>query len=189
MARIRLATPADVPALQVLIPISVRALSEGHYSPQQIESAIVHVFGPDSRLIADETYFVAEEEGALRGCGGWSRRRTLYGGDQMKDSEDPLLDPAIEPARIRAFFVHPSFARRGIGSAILHACIDAARAAGFRRLSLASTLPGVPLYAAFGFVERERIDVPLPDGLSLPVIRMERDTRMDRDTLHREGRA
>lgn len=182
-ARIRLATESDRAALSALIPASARGLSKGFYSDSQTESAILHVFGTDSRLIADGTYFAAEaeEEGRLRlrlrivGCGGWSRRRTLYGGDQMKDAEDPLLDPATEPARIRAFFVHPDFARRGIGSQILRACMDAARAAGFRRVTLASTLPGVPFYRAFGFLEHERIEVPLPDGLTLPVIRMERD--------------
>jgi GNAT superfamily N-acetyltransferase len=171
--RIRLATAEDLPALKALIPLSARALSRGYYSEEQTEGAIRYVFGPDSRLIADGTYFAAEEDGELAGCGGWSRRRTLFGGDQMKSAEDPLLDPATEAARIRAFFVHPAFARRGVGSAILGACMDAARAAGFRRMELASTLPGVPLYEAFGFEKREPIDVPLPDGVVLPVIRME----------------
>jgi GNAT superfamily N-acetyltransferase len=174
VVRIRLATADDLPALKELIPLSARGLSRGFYTDQQTESAIRYVFGPDSRLIADGTYFAAEDEGALAGCGGWSRRRTLFGGDQMKGAEDPLLDPATEAARIRAFFVHPSFARRGVGSAILGACMDAARAAGFRRMELASTLPGVPLYEAFGFEKREPIEVPLPDGVVLPVIRMER---------------
>jgi len=179
MVRIRLATESDRPALSELIPASARALSRGYYSGPQTESAILHVFGADSRLIADGTYFLAEaeEDGRLRivGCGGWSRRRTLYGGDQMSPEDDPLLDAEREPARIRAFFVHPDFARRGIGSQILRACLDAARAAGFHRITLASTLPGVPFYRALGFAEHERIDVPLPDGLTLPVIRMERD--------------
>ncbi len=174
MTRIRLAAAEDLPALQELIPISARELSRGYYTREQTESAIRYVFGPDSRLIADGTYFVAEDGAVLAGCGGWSRRRTLYGGDQMKAGEDPLLDPATDAARVRAFFVHPAFARRGIGSGILGACMDAARAAGFRRMELASTLPGVPLYEAFGFEARERIEVPMPDGLTLPVIRMER---------------
>ena len=172
--RIRLATAEDLPALRALIPLSARALSRGYYTEEQTEGAIRYVFGPDSRLIADGTYFAAEEDGKLTGCGGWSRRRTLFGGDQMKSAEDPLLDPATEAARIRAFFVHPMFARRGVGSAILGACMDAARAAGFRRMELASTLPGVPLYEAFGFEKREPIEVPLPGGVVLPVIRMER---------------
>jgi len=172
--RIRLATAEDLPALKELIPVSARELSRGYYSPEQTKSAIRYVFGPDSQLIADGTYFAAEENGMLAGCGGWSRRRTLFGGDQMKAAEDPLLDPATEAARIRAFFVHPAFARRGVGSGILEVCMDAARAAGFRRMELASTLPGVPLYEAFGFEKRERIEVPMPDGQTLPVIRMER---------------
>ncbi len=175
MIRIRLATESDLPALARLIPASARELSRGYYSDAQTESAIANVFGADSQLIADSTYFAAEEDGRLVGCGGWSRRRTLYGGDQMKAQEDPLLDPSTEPARIRAFFVHPDCARRGIGSRILKACVEAAREAGFRRITLASTLPGVPFYRALGFEESERFDVPLPDGLGLPVIRMERD--------------
>ena len=182
MARIRQATMADVPALRELIPLSARALSQGYYAGPLVESAILHVFGPDTHLIADATYFAAHEDETLVGCGGWSRRRTLYGGDQMRAQEDPLLDPATEPARIRAFFVHPAFARRGIGSQILRACMDAARAAGFRRLALAATLPGVPLYRAFGFQERERFEIPLPDGLKLPVIQMEREVEESRES-------
>ena len=174
MNGIRLATAEDLPALQELIPLSARELSRGFYSPEQIESAIRFVFGPDSRLIADQTYFVAETDGRLVACGGWSRRRTLYGGDQMKAESDPPLDPRTEAARIRAFFVHPAFARQGLAAAILRACMDAARAAGFRRLELAATLPGVPLYEAFGFEARERLEAPLPNGVLLPIIRMER---------------
>jgi GNAT superfamily N-acetyltransferase len=136
VVRIRLATESDRPALSELIPASARGLSRGYYSDAQTESAILHVFGTDSALIADGTYFLAEDEaeenGRLRlmGCGGWSRRRTLYGGDQMKPREDPFLDPSTEPARIRAFFVHPDCARRGVGTRILRACLDAARARG-----------------------------------------------------------
>jgi len=172
---LRLATMGDLPALVELIPRSARELSRGFYTEEQTESAIRHVFGPDTRLIADGTYFVAEEAGLLAGCGGWSRRRTLYGGDQMKAADDPLLDPRTEAARIRAFFVHPGFARRGVGRAILEACLDAARAAGFQRVELASTLPGVPFYLAFGFAEREAMEVPLPGGAGLPVVRMDRE--------------
>jgi GNAT superfamily N-acetyltransferase len=172
---LRCATEADVPALKELIPLSARELSRGFYSDEETESAIRYVFGPDSRLIADGTYFVVEQDGRMAACGGWSRRRTLYGGDQMKAGEEPLLDPATEPAKVRAFFVHPDFARRGIGTLLLDACVGAARAAGFRRLELAATLPGVPLYAARGFLERERLDVPMPDGRRLPIVRMERD--------------
>jgi len=174
--RIRLATADDVPAIAALIPVSARALSRGFYTDAQTEAAIRHVFGPDTRLIADGTYFVAEESDVfLAGCGGWSRRRTLYGGDQMKSAEDPLLDPRVDAARIRAFFVHPDFARRGVGRLILEACLDAARAAGFRRVELASTLPGVPFYRVFGFEEREALEAPMPGGAGLPVVRMERE--------------
>lgn len=179
MIELRLATLEDLPRLGELISLSVRALSRGFYTAAQIESAAVHIAGPDTRLIADGTYFAAEIDGLLVGCGGWSRRRTLYGGDQMKAAEDPLLDPATEPARIRAFYVHPEWARRGIGSRILHACIDAAREAGFRELELIATLPGEPLYRAFGFQDRERFDAPLPEGLRLPVVRMGRSVSGD----------
>ena len=154
MLTVRLARPDDLPALRELIPASVRALSQGYYTPAQIEGAIRHVFGTDTQLIADGTYYVAEAEGTVVGCGGWSRRRTLYGGDQMKAEADPLLDPATEAARIRAFFVHPDWARRGIASQIIDACVEAARDAGFQRLELMATLPGEPLYRAFGFTDR-----------------------------------
>jgi GNAT superfamily N-acetyltransferase len=118
---LRLATPADVPALRELIPRSVRALSRDHYSDAQIEGAIRHVFGPDTQLIADGTYFVVDAGAEIVACGGWSRRRTLFGGDQMKGAEDPLLDPAREAARIRAFFVAPEWARRGLASRLMEA--------------------------------------------------------------------
>ncbi len=174
--RVRPARPDDIPALAELIPLSVRALSAGYYPPAQIESALAHVFGVDSQLIADGTYFVAEAEGRLVGCGGWSRRQTLYGGDHTKHEEsEALLDPATDAARIRAFFVHPDWARRGIGRRLLHACEEAARRAGFTRLELGATLPGEPLYAALGFVVTERLEAPLPDGLTFSVARMAKD--------------
>ena len=176
MFQVRLATPADLPVLRELIPASVRALSQAHYSVAQIESASRFVFGPDSQLITDGTYFVAEAEGELVGCGGWSFPRTLYGGDQMKPNEDPRLDPSTEAARIRAFFVHPAWARRGIGSAIMDACVSAAREAGFQRLELMATLPGVPLYRRFGFEVAEAVETLLPDGVSVPFVRMARDS-------------
>jgi GNAT superfamily N-acetyltransferase len=172
--QIRLATTADLPTLCELIPVSVRGLSRRFYSDAQVESAIRHIFGPDTQLIADRTYFVATAGDALVGCGGWSRRRTLFGGDQMKTADDPLLDPSAEPARIRAFFVHPDWARRGVGGAILRACMSAAGVAGFRRVELVATLPGEPLYRAFGFDTLERFEAAMPDGLTLPVVRMTR---------------
>lgn len=175
MFTLRLATPADLPAIRELIPRSVESLSAGFYTPEQVTSAIRYVFGPDTQLIADGTYFVAEAEGEIVACGGWSWRRTLYGGDQMKAADDPPLDPEREAARIRAFFVHPAWARRGLASAIMKACVDAASAAGFRRLALMSTLPGEPLYRAFGFVAAERITNTLPDGVGVPFVPMERE--------------
>jgi GNAT superfamily N-acetyltransferase len=172
--RVRVSTEDDLPAIRELIPLSVRGLSGGYYTPRQIESAIRYVFGPDTQLIADGTYFVAERGGVLAGCGGWSMRRTLYGGDQAKEADDPRLDPSAEAARIRAFFVHPGHARRGVASAIYRACVDAARAAGFRSLELMATLPGEPLYRAFGFHAVEPVESTLPDGVGVPFVRMTR---------------
>ena len=171
---IRLAVRDDIPALDGLIPVAVRGLSAEFYTPEQIEAAIEHVFGPDSQLIEDQTYFVAQAKSAIVGCGGWSFRKTMYGGDQTKTGPDPILDPARDAARIRAFFVHPDWARQGIGSNIMTACFGAAYSAGFRRLSLVATLPGEPLYNAFGFAAVERIEAKLPSGIILPVVRMER---------------
>ena len=172
--QLRLATIDDIPALRELIPASVRALSENYYTPAQIESALIYVFGVDTQLIEDGTYFVAQSDGQIVGAGGWSKRKTLYGGDQTKGEADPLLDPAHDAARIRAFYVHPNWARRGIGRRIMQACEDAAREAGFTRLELGSTLPGEPLYAAMGFRVVERFDNPMPDGESLPLVRMDK---------------
>jgi len=175
MYELRRATAADAAALRVLIESSVRTLSEGFYTRAQIDSALLYVFGPDTQLIADGTYYVVEgDDGTLIAAGGWSRRRTLYGGDQMKDAADPLIDPRIEPARIRAFYVHPRWARRGLGRQLLARCEADAEAAGFETLELMSTLPGVPLYHAAGFHEIERLAPVLPDGVTLPVVRMRR---------------
>jgi GNAT superfamily N-acetyltransferase len=175
---VRVATDADVPALRTLIAASVRGLSAGYYTAEQAESALVHVFGPDTQLIADGTYYVVEVDGGgeptLVAAGGWSRRRTLYGGDQTKSGADPLLDPATEPARIRAFFVHPAWARRGLGRLLFDHCHRAARDAGFRELTLVATLPGVPLYSALGFESGESFAVPMGGALELPVVRMTR---------------
>jgi N-acetylglutamate synthase-like GNAT family acetyltransferase len=175
--RIRLAEVRDIPVLRELIEASVRGLQAADYSAAQLESALRTVYGVDTQLISDETYFVVEETASARaalpvGCGGWSRRRTLYGGDQWAGREDSLLDPAKDAAKIRAFFVHPAWARRGIGGMILEACEAAARAAGFRRLEMGATLTGVPFYRAKGYVELEAAEVPLGDGLTLPIVRM-----------------
>ena len=169
---VRVATLAAVPALQSLIATSVRALSAAYYTGEQIEASIVKVFGVDTQLIADATYYVIDSPVGPAACGGWSHRQTLYGGDQMKDVADPELDPRVDAARIRAFFVHPEFARRGLARALYAECAGAARAAGFRRLELMATLPGEPLYAALGFVPIERVALPLGDGIELPLVRM-----------------
>jgi GNAT superfamily N-acetyltransferase len=164
----------DVPVLNALIARSARALSVGFYTPEQSEAAIRHVFGVDTALVDDGTYLVAEIDGQLAGCGGWSRRRTLYGGDQRPVGDKDLLDPAVDAARIRAFFVAPEWARRGVGRRILEACDEAAAGAGFTSLELMATLPGVPMYAACGFTEIERVVDLLPDGTALPFVRMGR---------------
>lgn len=157
---IRAATPAEVPSLEALIARSARGLSQRDYSTAEIEALIAHIFGVDSEVVTDGTYLVAEIDGAIAGCGGWSRRRTLFGGDRFASRESGLLDPATDAARIRAFFVDPAFARRGVGAAILDACATAAVAAGFRQLTLMATLPGIPFYEAQGFVGEADIVVP-----------------------------
>lgn len=172
--RLRPARHADIPALAALIDLSGRALSVGYYTPEQADAITRHVFGVDTQLVDDATYFAIEDDGGIVACGGWSRRRTLFGGDQTKTGPDPLLDPATEPARIRAFFVHPSMARRGLGRQLMAACIDAATRAGFGSLELASTMPGEPLYLAAGFTVVERFALSLPGGIEVPLARMRR---------------
>ncbi len=171
----RLATPADVPALGQLIEASVRGLSGGFYTPAQVEAALADVFGVDTQLVADGTYFVIDGPSGPVAAGGWSARRTLYGGDQMKGGDDPRLDPATEPARIRAFFVHPDWSRRGLARRLYDECARAAGAAGFRRLELMATLPGEPLYAALGFAATERSVLTLAGGVEVPLVRMTRE--------------
>ena len=172
--RFRLATDADVPAIRRLIETSVRGLSEPLYSRRQIDSALRYLLGPDSQLVADGTYYLGEVGGDVIACGGWSRRQTLHGGDQFKHGEDSLVDPAREPARIRAFFVDPRWARRGLGGLMFHICSTAARAAGFRELELTATLPGEQLYATLGFAVVERGAVTMPDGVALETALMRR---------------
>jgi GNAT superfamily N-acetyltransferase len=177
--RMRLAVSADIPVLRTLIDASVRGLQTLDYTPSQIESALATVYGVDTQLIADGTYFVAEDEsdaGAalIVGCGGWSKRRTLYGGDQWTGREAALLDPQHDAAKIRAFFIHPSRARRGIGTMILEACENAAVASGFVRFEMGATLTGALLYQARGYEAIENLEVSLGNGESLPIIRMEK---------------
>jgi GNAT superfamily N-acetyltransferase len=173
---LRQAVPADVPALRVLIDASVRKLQAGDYTSAQIEGALQSVYGVDSQLIADGTYFVVEAESVIVGCGGWSKHKTLFGGDHWAGREDSLLDPHRDAAKIRAFFVHPDWVRRGIGSMILDACEKAATAAGFTRFEMGATLTGVPLYRARGYVALENIAAPLKNGETLAVVRMEKRT-------------
>ncbi|OYQ26409.1 GNAT family N-acetyltransferase [Sandarakinorhabdus cyanobacteriorum] len=153
--RIRPALAAEIPALNALITASARRLSQGYYTEAETEAAITHVFGVDSELVADGTYLVVESADGLLGCGGWSRRATLFGGDGFAGRESGLLDPARDAAKIRAFFVAPAAARRGVGAALLAACENAARAAGFSRTELMATLPGEPFYAAHGYRQGE----------------------------------
>ncbi len=168
----RLAREDDIPVLEKLIEDSVRQLLPEHYSAEVLEASLGPTFGVDTQLIRDGTYFVIEHEGIIVACGGWSRRETLYGWDRHRSHEQPLLDPAHDSARIRAFFVHPAWARRGLGRAMLAASEAAARAAGFKRVILVGTLAGEKLYAAHGYVVEDRFDAPLREGLVLPVVRM-----------------
>jgi N-acetylglutamate synthase-like GNAT family acetyltransferase len=176
---IRLASAADIPPLKDLIGASARALSVGYYSDAQIEAAIRYVFGVDSQLIADETYYVAVDDATIVGCGGWSWRRTLYGGDQRPIGSRAILDPARDAARIRAFFVASSHARQGIAGRILTTCQTAALKRGFSRVELMSTLPGVPFYAARGFREVERVVDTLPDGTRIEFVLMSGELSID----------
>ena len=168
---IRPATMDEIPLLEALIGESVMKLQH-EYTREQRIAALGSVFGVDRQLILDGTYFVAVAGSEIVGCGGWSRRRTPFGGDHSPAKDDALLDPAVDAAKIRAFFIHPAWTRRGIGSRILQACETAAAAAGFTRVELTSTLAGVPLYSARGFTPREEFGVPLSNGDKLPVIRM-----------------
>src|ERR1700675_3725950 len=190
--RIRKAAKADIPVLRRLIEASVRRLQAEDYTLEQMEGALESVFGVDSQLIADGTYLVAEgrkvealpdaensvdeknpgSEWVIAGCGGWSKRKTLYGSDHWTGREDTLLDPKRDAAKIRAFFIHPAWARRGVGSKILAACEAAARAVGFTSYEMGATLTGAKLFGTKGYVAVEKIEVPLKNGLSLPVIHM-----------------
>ncbi|NHQ90719.1 GNAT family N-acetyltransferase [Janthinobacterium lividum] len=172
LTRLRVALPADVPDMNALIARSGVALSAGFYTREQAEAVTRHVFGVDTQLVADRTYFVIERDGVMLACGGWSQRATLYGADRAKSGPDPLLDPASQPGRIRAFFVEPAAARQGLGSMLMRHCERQALAAGFAALELAATLPGVPLYLASGFAVTEEFHLDLPDNIKLPLARM-----------------
>jgi GNAT superfamily N-acetyltransferase len=169
---LRAATPDDIPSLERLIASSARALGGNDYTSEQIEAALKGAWGVDSELIGDGTYFVAESDGVIVGCGGWGRRRTLFGGDCEGSRSSELLDPERDPARIRAFFVSPEWARRGIGAALLARSEAEARSYGFRSLELLATLPGWRLYHAYGYIGEERRTYDLGGGISIECIPM-----------------
>lgn len=172
---VRKASHTDREAIQALIASSARLLSREYYDDDQIEAAIEGVFGVDTTLIEDGTYFVAELDGTLVGCGGWSKRKTLYGGDQFVERDTGRLDPKTDPAKIRAFFIHPDHARKGIARAILDVCESEAGKSGYRALELAATMPGVPFYEAVGYVARERFGLPMRDGVVLELLNMRKE--------------
>jgi GNAT superfamily N-acetyltransferase len=166
----RIAGEADLPALEAVMAASIAELQKGFLSPGQIEASRT-IMGLDRQLVADRTYFVVEADGRIAGCGGWSRRATLYGGDHSPGRDAALLDPAKDAARVRAMYTHPDFARRGVGRLILALCEQAARAEGFKRLELMGTLSGQPLYVSAGYAVIEEI---LDDrgGEPVPLARM-----------------
>jgi len=174
---LRLATRADLPRLSALIARSARGLSAEEYRPEQVDGALRGAFGIDTQLIDDETYFVAEENGEPAGCGGWSFRSTLFGGDARSGRDSSLLDPSTQAAKIRAFFVEPTKARRGVGSALLERCESEARARGFAHAELMATLPGLKLYVARGYVGSEMVRYDLGAGESIEFVPMRKDLR------------
>jgi GNAT superfamily N-acetyltransferase len=168
---LRLALEADLPALDALMHASIAELQTPFLSPDEV-AASFSIMGLDSQLVADRTYFVVEMGAAIAGCGGWSRRATLFGGDHSANRDAALLDPATDAARVRAMYTHPLFVRRGIGRMILDACEAAAGADGFSRCELAATLAGEPLYRACGYRQIERLSAKTPGGVSVPLVRM-----------------
>jgi GNAT superfamily N-acetyltransferase len=170
----RVAVASDAPAISALMEASIRAIFPAYYDPQQIESGVKYNGHLDMRLIEDGTYFVHEADGEIVACGGWSRRNKLFAGRGDADDDDRLLDPAAEPARVRAMFVRGDWTRRGLGRAILDACEDAARAEGFTELVLGATLAGAPLYRAHGFEDVDVLSVEMLDGVHVDVVSMKK---------------
>ena len=168
----RHAREADIRAIEKLIPLSVRALQASFYTPAQMQAALGPVFGVDRQLIRDGTYFVIELDSQIVGCGGWSKRRSLFGGDCERAGEDSEMDPRRDAARVRAFFVHPDWARQGIGRSLLTASEQAIFEAGFRNIELVATLAGEPLYESSGYTPVMCYDLELTGGLRLPVVKM-----------------
>ena len=175
----RIALASDVEAISELMRASVLDLFPLFYDEPQTASAAVHIAHIDLKLIEDGTYFVHEADGEIVACGGWSRRAKLYAGPEGSDDDDRLLDPRSEPARVRAMFVRSDWTRRGLGRAILESAERAAAAEGFSRFVLGATLPGEPLYRAFGFRETERFPLTMPDGVSVTCVMMERPIERD----------
>lgn len=171
MWALRVATLADVPAIRPLMDRAIRELMQPFLSPAAVEAS-VELMGLDTQLIVDGTYFAVEEGGRIVGCGGWSRRATLFGGDHTAGRSDALLDPATDAARVRAMYTDPDYARRGIGRAILGACEVAARAEGFLIEELVATLAGEPLYRACGFTAVETFEQMTKAGVAVPLVRM-----------------
>jgi GNAT superfamily N-acetyltransferase len=171
----RLARHADIPALKNLMNAAIRELQRGYLTPLEI-AASQAIMGLDTQLIEDGTYFVIEIDGVIAGCGGWSRRATLFGGDHSAGRSNALLDPAADAARVRAMYTHPDFARRGVGRMILGLCERAAAAEGFSRLEMGATLAGEPLYRACGYEIIERLDTATPAGIRIPMLRMGKKT-------------
>src|SRR3954451_15486424 len=173
----RAAVASDAPQIAALVEASIRAIFPANYTPEQVESSVVYIGHLDMQLVEDGTYFVHDVDGEIVACGGWSRRNKLFAGPGDAADDDRLLDPATEPARVRAMFVRGDWTRRGLGRAILEACEDAARSEGFTQFVLGATLPGFPLYRSFGFQETERLQVTMPDGITVEVVAMERPVR------------
>lgn len=161
----------DLPELQVLMELAIRELVGAFLDPPKVEASF-EIMGVDTQLIEDETYFAIENDDRIVGCGGWSRRATLFGGSHFKQRDARLLDPETEPARVRAMYTHPAYARRGIGRLVLTLCEAAAAKEGFRNLELMATVAGEPLYAAYGFTVEERVEVPTSKGVRVPGARM-----------------
>jgi GNAT superfamily N-acetyltransferase len=174
---LRRAARADIPLLAALIERSAQALSAADYTPSQVAGALRGAFGVDTQLLDDGTYFVAEENGVIAGCGGWSFRATLFGGDTRSDRDDSMLDPRTHAAKIRAFFVEPAQARRGVGSLLLERCESEARERGFSRVELMATLPGVRLYAARGYVGTQHVSYDLGNGEHIDFVPMRKELR------------
>jgi GNAT superfamily N-acetyltransferase len=174
---LRIATHADIPALRDLLARSARGLSVDDYRVEQVEGALRGAFGIDTQLLDDATFFVAEADGELAGCGGWSYRATLFGGDSRPGRDASLLDPRTQPAKIRAFFVEPGKARRGVGTLLLERCEQEAKARGFTRVELMATLPGLKLYAARGYVAGRQVRYEVGGGESIEFVPMQKELR------------